>query len=73
MIAIPSVFVSYGLLTILQAVASRIAREGATPSNDPAAVAPRLHKGWLIVSLLLVAVGIPASVWFTIQIWDWVR
>ena len=36
--------------------------EGATPSNDPTAVVPRLHKGWLVVSLLGGLVGIPASI-----------
>ena len=70
LLAFPSVALSYGMFRILQAVASRIARERDIPSNDPTTAVPRLHKGWIIVSLLGVLVGIPASIWFALQIWD---
>ena len=52
LLAFPSVALSYGMFRILQAVASRIARERDIPSNDPTTAVPRLHKGWIIVSLL---------------------
>ena len=70
LIAIPSVILSFGMLYVLQAVATRIARERAIPSNEPTTVVPRLHKGWIIVPLLGALVGIPAAIWFTLQIWD---
>ena len=70
LLAFPSMALSYGMFRILQAVASRIARERDIPRNEPPTVVPRLHKGWIMVSLLGVLVGIPASIWFTLQIWN---
>ena len=71
LIAFPSVAASFGMLVILKAVASRIAKGGLPPSNDPTTVAPRLHKGWAIVGLLvMVLVGTPPSIWYAFLIWD---
>ena len=73
LIAFPSMALSVGMVRILLAVASRIARERDIPRNEPPTVVPRLHKGWIgasLLSLLGALVGIPASIWFTLQIWD---
>ena len=71
LIAFPSVAVSFGMFGILKAVASRIAKGDLPLSNDPTTVAPRPHKGWVIVSLLVgVLVGTPPSIWYALLIWD---